>query len=156
SPETNSSRHFSITDGKSSGWNAACQPQPCDSSGERPVYSCHRLLRNSFGPSGRLHQASVGIVSITCRSLASDFCTWSSAFLRAAARAAASTAQASSLFDLQHAREIGPSCAAHSPALGVELAALFQLARCSSLAASACRLTLNRQHHISSPRLCCV
>ena len=83
SPEVNSSRHFSINGGKSSGWNAACQPQPCDSSGERPVYSCHFLLRNSFGPSGRLHQASVGIVSIACRSLASDVWSSPSAFLSA-------------------------------------------------------------------------
>ena len=73
SPVTNSSCHLSINADKSSGWKAVFQPQPCDSSGERPVYSCHRLLRNSFGPSGRLHQASVGIVSITCRSFASDF-----------------------------------------------------------------------------------
>src|SRR5439155_11536311 len=33
SPETNSCRHFSIKGGRSSGWNAACQPQPFDSSG---------------------------------------------------------------------------------------------------------------------------
>ena len=79
SPETNSCRHFSIKGERSSGWNAACQPQPFDSSGWRPVYSCHRLLRNSFAPSARLHQASVGIVSITWRSLTSDSCTCSSA-----------------------------------------------------------------------------
>src|ERR1700751_3343470 len=69
--------------GTSSGWNAACQPQPVDSSWERPVYSCQRLFRNSFGPSGRLHQASVGIVSITRRSLVSEFLIVSNAFRRA-------------------------------------------------------------------------
>jgi hypothetical protein len=31
SPEINSCRHFCINDGKSSGWIATCQPQPCDS-----------------------------------------------------------------------------------------------------------------------------
>src|ERR1041385_4091622 len=71
SPEINIRFHLSIKGGKSSGWNAACQPQPCDSSGERPVYSCQFLFRNSFVPSGRLHQANVGIVSITCRNCSS-------------------------------------------------------------------------------------
>jgi hypothetical protein len=47
------------------------------------VYSCQPLLRNSFGPSGKLHHASAGIASITCRSLDSDFWISSSAFLRA-------------------------------------------------------------------------
>src|SRR5262245_12610602 len=46
--------------------------QPFDSSGDKPVYSCHRLFRNSLRSSARLHQASVGIASITCRSLTSD------------------------------------------------------------------------------------
>ena len=42
---------FSMSDGKSSGWIAACQPQPCDSSGERPAYSRHRWFTNSTEPS---------------------------------------------------------------------------------------------------------
>src|SRR5207302_7705560 len=82
-PMTRSPRHFSVNGARSSGWIAACQPQPFDSSGDRPVYSCQRLLRNSFEPSDRLHQASVGIVSITCRSFLSEFCSSSSALLSA-------------------------------------------------------------------------
>jgi hypothetical protein len=54
SPDANSSRHFFISGGTSSGWNAACQPHPVDSSWELPVYSCQRLFRNSLGPSGDL------------------------------------------------------------------------------------------------------
>src|SRR5579864_2630928 len=58
---------------------ATCQPDPWDCAAESPVYSCQRLLRNSFEPSGRRDQASVGIVSITCRSFFSDFSSSSSA-----------------------------------------------------------------------------
>jgi hypothetical protein len=83
SPINTSASHFSVSGPRSSGWIALCQPHPHDSSADRPVYSCQRLLRNSFEPSGRLHQASVGIVSITCRSFLSEFFNSSSALLSA-------------------------------------------------------------------------
>src|ERR1700756_1527867 len=83
SPDDKSTCHFSSNRARSSGWIAACQPEPWDSSGESPVYSCQRLLRNSLEPSGRMDQASVGIVSITCRSFLSEFFSSSSALLSA-------------------------------------------------------------------------
>jgi hypothetical protein len=52
-------------------------------SGVRPVYSCHRRFQNIPVPSGKLHQASVGIVSMIFRSFASEFRISSKALLNA-------------------------------------------------------------------------
>src|SRR5580693_241889 len=52
---------------------ASCHPQPRTTSSDKPVYSCHRRFQNIPVPSGKLHHASVGIVSMIFRSLASKF-----------------------------------------------------------------------------------
>ena len=44
--------------------------------------SCHRWLRNSLEPSGRLHHASVGILWMICRSVCSELLDSLSTFFR--------------------------------------------------------------------------
>ena len=58
-------RRFLLQGGDCAEQFADCHPQPWDSAADIPVYSRQRLFRNSFGPSGRLHQAITGMGSIT-------------------------------------------------------------------------------------------
>jgi hypothetical protein len=50
---------------------ATVHPHPSASSKDKPVYSSHRLLKNSTNPSGRHLHAMTGMESIMIRSLPS-------------------------------------------------------------------------------------
>ncbi len=52
---------------------ATVHPHPSAWSKDKPVYSSHRLLKNSTNPSGRHLHAMTGMESIMIRSLPSGF-----------------------------------------------------------------------------------